>query len=155
MAVLWLLLSISSASVSHCRAKGSSIVSINALLLKICYYGCRYVGKNFIYIQSFFGTCFEERDAILFSQLSTAFGCHLLILFWHIRFVCYEDFGDIRLGMSLYLPHPILHVIESALLRTIVDQKDSHSPFVVGLSNRTESLLTSGVPYLKLHGLVH
>ena len=56
--------------------------------------------------------------------------------------------------MSLNLLQPVRNIVESGLLRAVVDQDDTHGAFVVSLCNRSEALLSCRVPYLQLHALV-
>lgn len=56
--------------------------------------------------------------------------------------------------MLINLLEPVRYVIKSLLVGAVVDQNDPHSPFVVSLSNSSESLLASSIPDLQLHSLI-
>ena len=56
--------------------------------------------------------------------------------------------------MSLDLLQPVRNIVESGLLRAVVDQDNTHGTFVVSLCDRSESLLSCCVPYLQLNTLV-
>jgi hypothetical protein len=56
--------------------------------------------------------------------------------------------------MLINLLEPVRYVIKSLLVGAVVDQNDPHSPFVVSLSNGSESLLASSIPDLQLHSLI-
>lgn len=45
------------------------------------------------------------------------------------------------------------HTLEGSLIRHIVDKQYAHCPSVVGCRDRSESFLTSSIPYLKLYTL--
>ena len=56
--------------------------------------------------------------------------------------------------MSIDLLEPVLNVIESCLLATIINKKDAHCSLVVSLSDCTEPLLAGCVPNLELDLLI-
>lgn len=70
-----------------------------------------------------------------------------------IRLVSTENFYNIWAGMSLDLLQPVLYVVIRALFCAVVSENDSHSSFIVCLSDSAESFLASSIPYLKLYTL--
>lgn len=56
--------------------------------------------------------------------------------------------------MLINLFEPVLNVSKSLLFCAVIHEYNSHSSFVVGLSDCAESFLTSCVPNLKFHSLV-
>ena len=71
-----------------------------------------------------------------------------------VNFVSNQHFVHIFTRMRFYLLQPVRDVLESNLLRAVINQQNAHCALIVSLSDRAKSLLTRGVPHLKLHPLV-
>ena len=56
--------------------------------------------------------------------------------------------------MLINLLEPVRNVIKSLLVGAVIDQNDTHGPFVVSLRNGSESLLPCSIPDLQFHSLI-
>ena len=81
-------------------------------------------------------------------QLFTTFSLNHAV--GQVSFISDKNFCYITACVGLDLLEPVADVVEGSLLSTIVNQNDPHRPFIVGLSNRTEALLTCSIPNLEL-----
>merc|ERR1719189_3135602 len=72
-----------------------------------------------------------------------------------IALVPYEHYHHVWLCVLPQLLHPLATVLESTLLRGVVDEQGSDSPAVVGTSDGAVPLLACGVPDLCLHRTAH
>lgn len=71
-----------------------------------------------------------------------------------IAFVSDEYLGDVDLCVLFNLPQPRLDIIKGVHIRAVVDQYDSHCPFVIGLCDRPKAFLAGCIPDLELYSLV-
>ena len=84
----------------------------------------------------------------MFFPESLAFFLRDLSFLTLITFVCHQDSLYILASMLFDLLHPILDIVEGASVSNIVDQHDAVRTLVVSRSDRPESILTCGIPYL-------
>ena len=67
-----------------------------------------------------------------------------------VRLGCNECLSDLRVGMLLYLVHPVAHIIVALLRGAVIAQDDAIGPLVIRLCYCSKSLLARCVPNLKL-----
>ena len=108
--------------------------------------------EHLINVSSCLRRCLEELQSKLLCKCSTLLSRNYSV--WQVNFVGDKHFGNTLTSMRVDLFQPILNVLERSLLRAIVYQNDAHCTLVVGLSDRSESLLACCVPYLQLDALV-
>ena len=72
-----------------------------------------------------------------------------LSLICEIIFVSYKDSRDIVVRMLLNFIHPVVNRFVRLFVSCVIHDNNSVSSFVVGRSNRLESLLTCSVPNLE------
>lgn len=71
-----------------------------------------------------------------------------------IAFISDEYLGNVDLSVLFNLSQPCLDIVESLHIRAVIDQYDSHCPFVIGLSDRPKAFLPCCIPDLELYSFV-
>ena len=99
----------------------TSIICLNTLSLEFFNDLCSYRRKNLIYIKPRFCGSLKKTQPVLLRESSTSGRVDLFFIFRAICLVGNEQFLDIGDCVLVDLLEPVLYVIESDLLGTIVD----------------------------------
>ena len=78
----------------------------------------------------------------------------LLLTFRFVGLVCHKHLADVGQRVLVNLVEPVLDIIEGYFFCAVIHKNDAHRPFVISLSNCSESLLACSVPDLQLDHLV-
>mgnify|MGYP006932393889 CR=1 FL=1 len=116
-------------SISHCihsshttGPNGTCIICLYALSLKIFdNISCDTV-ENLIHILATFSTGFEKLKSMLVSQSLTSCRVNHFGIIWHVQFICYKYFFNIRHCMLINLLQPVLYIIECSFVSDIINQ---------------------------------
>lgn len=103
--------------------------------------------EGFSDIMISFGADLEKVHPEAFCHFLALFETHLAVV--AVGLVADEDLDDIFGCVGLDLPHPVLEGVKRSPVVDGVDHYDAHSPFVIGLGDRFEPLLTGGIPNLQ------
>ena len=112
----------------------------------------RYVVEKFANLRSCLRRGLKKGEPVLLCKLLALLSRDDSVL--QIGLVGNEHLGHANTRVGLNLLQPIRNVVEGGLLRTIIDQDDSHRTLIISLSDCSEALLPSSVPHLQLHALV-
>ena len=110
------------------------------------------ISEELVNIGTSFSWAFKECKAVCVSKFLTLLCRDDSV--WKVNFVGNKHFHHSLACMSVNLFQPICDVCKCSLLCAVIDQDDSHSPFVICLSNCSKSFLSSSIPYLELDSLV-
>lgn len=124
----------------------SQILGLFNILYDLC---CNSL-EGFFDSLSCFGTGFEELHPVLLGRLLTFLARDYFLVF-NIALVSQKNFLHVWLGVIIYLPNPILDIVEALLTGWVVSKDDTLCSAIVCLSDGPESLLTRRVPYLNFH----
>lgn len=102
--------------------------------------------EDLVHVDTVFGRCLKERETVLLSECLSPLSLNYSIC--PIALVCNQHLSHVRVCVLVDLLKPIMDVVESLLVGAIVHKDNPHSPFVIGLSDRAESLLPCSVPDL-------
>jgi hypothetical protein len=98
------------------------------------------------------GTAFKELNVVLVSQ-SLALFCGDSLVVTHISFVANQNLINTGSGVLLYVPNPVVDILETEFVTDIINQKDAHRATVIGGGDGSETFLSGGVPDLQLDSL--
>lgn len=90
---------------------------------------------------------------MMMRQRKGAYLCHGVLdnlLVRHIALVTDKELVDTLGGVAVDLLKPLLHVVERIHVGHIVDDTDTVGTTIVGRGDGTETLLTGGIPLLKI-----
>ena len=108
--------------------------------------------KGLLNIARGFGRSFEELNSETVGEFFSLF-CGDNTLSGQIGLVTHQQLVDILSCVSVDFVQPLLYIVERFVVRNIVNNNNSMGTTVVRRCNGTETLLSSGIPDLKLNSL--
>ena len=111
------------------------------------------LGETLVHVISWFRTDFKKLHIMFFGQSISLLIGDLSFLI-EVTFSCYQYFADIFWRIVIYLLYPSCNVAKGSAVSNRIGEYDPCSSFIVGLSNISESLLTSSIPYLHFDSLL-
>jgi len=105
--------------------------------------------KSFIHTKPRLRRSLKESHVKFFSQIETLIRTYRFGFL--VTFCSYKQFFAIGTRVLVNLLHPLLNIIESDHIWTVIAQHDTLCSFVVGLRYGPESLLARSVPNLEFN----